>query len=70
MPLRDRLITALQNKESDRIPFSPGRSWDTGLYWDTYWGRRTYLGCSRHESVWSYVVQQTFMPDANLHICL
>lgn len=66
MNSRERILTALNHKEPDRVPFDlAGTTW-TGITNGAYQKLLTFLGKSPEEPCWSDVVQQIVIPSNDI----
>jgi uroporphyrinogen decarboxylase len=63
---RERILTALDHKEPDRIPFDMGSTQVTTISVIAYRNLRDYLGLPPVEPTLSDVIQQTVQPDKNI----
>jgi uroporphyrinogen decarboxylase len=63
MNSRERLITALQHKEPDRIPFDIGATLITGITKTAYLNLLEYLAMPKEESAFFDIVQQLASPS-------
>jgi uroporphyrinogen decarboxylase len=66
MNSRERLLTALNHKEPDRIPYDLGSTQVTGIHVVAYQRLREYLGLPKVEPMLCDVVQQVALPDDDL----
>jgi len=63
MNSRERILTTLDHREPDRVPFDlAGTTW-TGIANGAYQKLRMFLGKDSEEPVWSDVVQQIVIPS-------
>jgi uroporphyrinogen decarboxylase len=63
MNSRERILTTLDHREPDRVPFDlAGTTW-TGIANGAYQKLRMFLGKDHEEPVWSDVVQQIVIPS-------
>ncbi len=66
MTSRERLVTALNHKEPDRVPLDLASSQVTGISVTAYKGLRTYLGLPQTEPVMCDSIQQLCLPDDDI----
>jgi len=58
MNSRDRIISVLNHRESDKVPFDLGSTWNTGIHINAYKGLLSYLDVDSYDSKICDVVQQ------------
>jgi uroporphyrinogen decarboxylase len=65
MHSRDRLLTALQHKEADRVPFDLGGTVDSGIHVDLYRDLLAYLGMKKDRTITSaeYMMNLAMVDD-------
>ncbi|HNS31538.1 MAG TPA: uroporphyrinogen decarboxylase family protein [bacterium] len=63
---RDRILTALQHKEPDRVPFDMGSSFVTGITKNAYLNLARYMGIDAGETVFCDTVQQLCEPGERI----
>lgn len=66
MNSRERILTALNHREPDRIPFDLGSTQVTGIHVVAYARLREYLGLPRVTPMLCDVVQQLALPDDDI----
>ena len=66
MNSRERILTALNHEEPDRVPFDLAGSTWSGITNGAYQKLRLYMGMDAEEPVWSDVVQQIVIPPDNM----
>ena len=66
MTSRERLLTALDRREPDRVPFDLGSTQITGIHETAYRNLRTYLGLPQREPVICDAIQGLALPDHDL----
>ena len=66
MNSRERVLTALNHKEPDRVPFDLGGTVVTGIQATAYRRLRQYLGLPEKEIVFADMVQQIAQVDADV----
>jgi uroporphyrinogen decarboxylase len=66
MNSRERLLTALNHREPDRIPFDLGSTQVTGIHVVAYRRLRDYLGLPKIEPKLCDVIQQLALPDDDI----
>ncbi|MFO7973099.1 MAG: uroporphyrinogen decarboxylase family protein [Candidatus Hydrogenedentota bacterium] len=62
MTSRERVLTALEHREADRVPRDLAGTHVTGISRIAYDNTRAYLGMPSHEPQWQDVIQQTVVP--------
>ena len=70
MTSRERILTALDHREPDRVPLDLGGTHVTGISWGAYQRLRAHLGLSERPPIWSDVIQQIVLPDSDIFDCL
>jgi uroporphyrinogen decarboxylase len=65
MNSRERILTALDHREPDRLPFDLGSTQVSGIHVQAYRNLRAYLGLPAVEPRLSDVIQQLALPDAD-----
>jgi len=66
MNSRERILTTLNHKEPDRVPFDlAGTTW-TGITNTAYQNLRKYLGKAESTPEWSDVIQQIVIPSEEI----
>ncbi len=63
MNSRERLLTTLNHKEPDYIPYDLAGSTWTGITWGSYKNLVKYLGLPEEKPVWADTVQQIVFPS-------
>jgi uroporphyrinogen decarboxylase len=66
MNSRDRILTALNHREPDRIPFDLAGTTCTGIRNTVYQNLRKYPGMQLETPVWSDVIQQIVIPSGEI----
>ncbi len=69
MPMnsRDRVLTALEHREPDRVPYDLASMNVTGIHVQAYNNLREYLGLPDREPVFADVIQQIVIPHQDLY---
>ncbi len=60
---RERILTALNHQEPDKVPFDLAGSTWTGITNGAYQNLRLFLGKEKEEPNWSDVIQQIVIPS-------
>jgi len=63
MNSRERILTALNHQEPDKVPFDLAGSTWTGISNGSYQNLRLFLGKEKDEPAWSDVIQQIVIPS-------
>ncbi|HQM48086.1 MAG TPA: uroporphyrinogen decarboxylase family protein [Candidatus Hydrogenedentes bacterium] len=63
MTSRERILTAIEHREPDRVPLDLAGTHVTGISRVAYEAVRAYLGMPSHAPCWQDVVQQTVIPS-------
>lgn len=63
---RERILTALNHKEPDKVPFDLAGSTWTGITNGAYQNLRLFLGKDADKPIWSDVVQQIVIPSDDI----
>ncbi|HBC78606.1 MAG TPA: hypothetical protein DCZ51_08245, partial [Bacteroidales bacterium] len=66
MNSRERILTALDHREPDKVPFDLAGSTWTGITNGAYQNLLNHLGKNPEEPVWSDVVQQIVIPSEDI----
>jgi uroporphyrinogen decarboxylase len=66
MNSRERLLTALNHREPDRLPFDLGSTQVTGIHVVAYRRLREYLGLPRVQPQLCDTIQQLALPDGDV----
>ncbi len=67
MNSRERVLTALQHKEPDRVPYDLASMNVTGIHLQAYNRLRDYLGLPEREPVFADIIQQIVIPHQDLY---